>query len=139
MTKNEARQRRKIRIRKKISGTAERPRLVIFRSNLHMYAQVVDDLTGATLAATSTLVLSKGGEKVSCNKAGAEAVGKEIARLAKEKSIEKVVFDRNGYLYHAGSRPWPMAPAKAASSSNPERIALSWNRMNWVSSRRSSP
>ena len=92
MTKNEARQRRKIRIRKKISGTAERPRLVIFRSNLHMYAQVVDDLTGATLAATSTLVLSKGGEKVSCNKAGAEAVGKEIARL--------VVFDRNGYLYH---------------------------------------
>lgn len=55
---------------------------------------------GATLAATSTLVLSKGGEKVSCNKAGAEAVGKEIARLAKEKSIEKVVFDRNGYLYH---------------------------------------
>ena len=81
MTKNEARQRRKIRIRKKISGTAERPRLVIFR-------------------ATSTLVLSKGGEKVSCNKAGAEAVGKEIARLAKEKSIEKVVFDRNGYLYH---------------------------------------
>ena len=72
MTKNEARQRRKIRIRKKISGTAERPRLVI----------------------------SKGGEKVSCNKAGAEAVGKEIARLAKEKSIEKVVFDRNGYLYH---------------------------------------
>ena len=100
MTKNEARQRRKIRIRKKISGTAERPRLVIFRSNLHMYAQVVDDLTGATLAATSTLVLSKGGEKVSCNKAGAEAVGKEIARLAKEKSIEKVVFDRNGYLYH---------------------------------------
>ena len=137
MTKNEARQRRKIRIRKKISGTAERPRLVIFRSNLHMYAQVVDDLTGATLAATSTLVLSKGGEKVSCNKAGAEAVGKEIARLAKEKSIEKVVFDRNGYLYHGKIKA--VAPAKAASSSNPERIALSWNRMNWVSSRRSSP
>lgn len=139
MTKNEARQRRKIRIRKKISGTAERPRLVIFRSNLHMYAQVVDDLTGATLAATSTLVLSKGGEKVSCNKAGAEAVGKEIARLAKEKSIEKVVFDRNGYLYHGKIKAVAVAPAKAASSSNPERIALSWNRMNWVSSRRSSP
>lgn len=80
----------------------------------------------------------QGGEKVSCNKAGAEAVGKET-RLAKEKSIEKVVFDRNGYLTTARSRPWPMAPAKAASSSNPERIALSWNRMNWVSSRRSSP
>ncbi len=73
---------------------------MIFRSNLHMYAQVVDDLAGVTLAATSTLALSKGGEKVACNKAGAEAVGKEIARLAKEKSIEKVVFDRNGYLYH---------------------------------------
>ena len=137
MTKNEARQRRKIRIRKKISGTAERPRLVIFRSNLHMYAQVVDDLTGATLAATSTLVLSKGGEKVSCNKAGAEAVGKEIARLAKEKSRwSSTVTDISTT---ARSRPWPMAPAKAASSSNPERIALSWNRMNWVSSRRSSP
>ena len=136
MTKNEARQRRKIRIRKKISGTAERPRLVIFRSNLHMYAQVVDDLTGATLAATSTLVLSKGGEKVSCNKAGAEAVGKEIARLAKEKRWSSTVTDISTT---ARSRPWPMAPAKAASSSNPERIALSWNRMNWVSSRRSSP
>ena len=140
MTKNEARQRRKIRIRKKISGTAERPRLVIFRSNLHMYAQVVDDLTGATLAATSTLVLSKGGEKVSCNKAGAEAVGKEIARLAKEERASKrwssTVTDISTT---ARSRPWPMAPAKAASSSNPERIALSWNRMNWVSSRRSSP
>ena len=95
MTKNEARQRRKIRIRKKISGTADRPRLVVFRSNLHMYAQVVDDVTGSTLAAASTLTLSRQGEKF-----GAEAVGKEIARLAKEKNIDKVVFDRNGYLYH---------------------------------------
>lgn len=100
MTKNEARQRRKIRIRKKISGTAERPRLVVFRSNLHMYAQVVDDMTGSTLVAASTLTLSRKGEKAGCNKAGAEAVGKEIARLAKEKNISKVVFDRNGYLYH---------------------------------------
>ncbi len=100
MTKNEARLRRKIRIRKKISGTAERPRLVVFRSNLHMYAQVIDDLTHATLAATSTLSLSKNGEKVGCNKIGAARVGQEIARLAKEKNIERVVFDRNGYLYH---------------------------------------
>lgn len=100
MAKNEARQRRKIRIRRKISGTAGRSHLVIFRSNLRMYAQIVDDLTGAALVATSTLVLFKGGEKVSCNKAGAEAVGKEIARLAKERSIEKVIFDRNGYLYY---------------------------------------
>ena len=100
MTKNDARQHRKIRIRKKISGTAERPRLVVFRSNMHVYAQIVDDLTGATLVSASTLALSKGGEKVHSNKAGAEVVGKEIARLAKEKSIDRVVFDRNGYLYH---------------------------------------
>ncbi len=100
MSKNDARKRRKIRIRKKISGTHERPRLVVFRSNLHIYAQVVDDLTGTTLAAASTLGLSKGGEKLHCNKAGAEQVGREIARLAKEKSISRVVFDRNGYLYH---------------------------------------
>jgi large subunit ribosomal protein L18 len=65
-----------------------------------MYAQVVDDTAGATLVATSTLALSKGGEKAACNKAGAELVGKEIARLALEKGIRKVVFDRNGYLYH---------------------------------------
>ena len=100
LSKNETRKRRKVRIRKKISGTAERPRLVVYRSNLHIYAQVVDDATGATLAATSTLSLSKGGEKACCNKAGADRVGKEIARLALEKDIRKVVFDRNGYLYH---------------------------------------
>ncbi|MBO4311940.1 MAG: 50S ribosomal protein L18 [Desulfovibrionaceae bacterium] len=100
MTKNEARQRRKIRIRKKISGTSERPRLVVFRSNTHMYAQVVDDTAHVTLASASTLSLSKGGEAVRCNKTGAEMVGKEIARLAKEKNISRVVFDRNGYLYH---------------------------------------
>lgn len=100
LSKNELRKRRKVRIRKKISGTAEQPRLVVYRSNLHIYAQVVDDATGATLAATSTLSLSKNGEKAACNKAGADRVGKEIARLALEKDIRKVVFDRNGYLYH---------------------------------------
>ena len=100
MSKNEARQRRKIRIRKKISGTGERPRLVVYRSNMHLYAQVVDDLEGLTLIAASTLALSRSQGKVRCNKAGAELVGKEIARLAKEKSISKVVFDRNGYLFH---------------------------------------
>ena len=100
ISKNEARLRRKVRIRKKISGTPERPRLVIYRSNAHLYAQVVDDAAGTTLAATSTLVLSKGSDKVHCNKTGADLVGKEIARLAKEKSITKVVFDRNGYLFH---------------------------------------
>lgn len=100
ISKEEARKRRKIRIRKKISGTTERPRLVVFRSNLHLYAQLVDDTSGKTLAAASTLTLSKTNEKARCNKDGASLVGKEIARMAKEKSIAKVVFDRNGYLYH---------------------------------------
>lgn len=99
-TKNEARQRRKIRIRKKLSGTAERPRLVVYRSNLHVYAQIVDDTTGSTLVAASTLTISRQQEGVHANKAGAEMVGKEIARLAKDKDIQRVVFDRNGYLYH---------------------------------------
>ena len=100
MNKEEARQRRKIRIRKKISGDAARPRLVVFRSHLHVYAQIVDDHSGNTLVATSTLVLKKTEDKAHGNKVGADLVGKEIARLAMEKNIESVVFDRNGYLYH---------------------------------------
>ncbi|MDD2966143.1 MAG: 50S ribosomal protein L18 [Desulfovibrionaceae bacterium] len=99
-SKNESRQRRKIRIRKKVSGTAARPRLVVFRSNLHMYAQIIDDATGTTLVSASTLALKKTDPAVHCNKAGAEMVGKEVARLAKEKNISSVVFDRNGYIYH---------------------------------------
>ena len=101
LSKEAARQRRKVRIRKKISGSAARPRLVGFRSNLHIYAQIVDDESGATLAAASTLSLKKAGEVAAhCNRAGGELVGKEIARLAKEKNISSVVFDRNGYIYH---------------------------------------
>ena len=100
LSKNDVRVKRKIRIRKRLSGTYERPRLVVFRSNLHIYAQIIDDMTGSTLAQASTLTLSKNGEKVACNKAGAEKVGKEVARIAKDKNITKVVFDRNGYLYH---------------------------------------
>lgn len=99
-SKNESRQRRKIRIRKKVNGTFERPRLVVFRSNLHIYAQIINDLDGVTLAATSTLTLSKTEAGMHCNKSGAEMVGKEIARMAKEKNINQVVFDRNGYIYH---------------------------------------
>lgn len=100
LSKEVARQRRKVRIRKKISGSAQRPRLVVYRSNLHIYAQIVDDNEGATLVATSTLSLKKAGQEAHCNKAGGELVGKEIARLAKEKNISSVVFDRNGYIYH---------------------------------------
>lgn len=100
-TKETARQRRKVRIRKKIYGTSERPRLVVYRSNMHLYAQIVDDEKHSVLAATSTLRLNKdGGDSARSNKEGGEKVGKEIARLAKEKSITRVVFDRNGYIYH---------------------------------------
>jgi large subunit ribosomal protein L18 len=100
ISKAKARQNRKIRIRKKISGTSERPRLVVFRSNAHIYAQVIDDEQGTTLVSASTLVLEKNNVEARPNKAGAEVVGKEIARLAKEKNIVRVVFDRNGYIYH---------------------------------------
>lgn len=99
-SKEHARQRRKVRIRKKIFGSSVRPRLVVYRSNLHIYAQIVDDESGSTLVSTSTLVLKKDNSKATCNKVGADLVGKEIARLAKEKSISRVVFDRNGYIYH---------------------------------------
>lgn len=96
-SKNAKRLARKPRIRKKISGTEARPRLVVFRSNLHIYAQLVDDVNGVTLAASSTQVLE--GE-LKANKDSASQVGKDIAAKALEKKIESVVFDRNGYIYH---------------------------------------
>ncbi|WP_243359203.1 50S ribosomal protein L18 [Fundidesulfovibrio terrae] len=99
-TKQAARMSRKVRIRKKISGTASRPRLVVYRSNLHVYAQIVNDETGQTLVASSSLVLSKAGEALKPNKDTAAKVGRDVAAKAKEKAIESVVFDRNGYLYH---------------------------------------
>jgi large subunit ribosomal protein L18 len=100
LDKQGARRRRKIRIRKKLSGTMERPRLVVYRSNAHIYAQVVNDVTGETLAASSTLTLSRAGETVKLNKETAAKVGRDVARLALEKDIKAVVFDRNGYIYH---------------------------------------
>jgi large subunit ribosomal protein L18 len=99
-TKEQRRKHRKIRIRKKIMGSAVRPRLVIFRSNQHIYAQVVDDEAGTTLASSSTLALSKDGEAAKLTREGAQAVGKDVAAKAKEAGVETVVFDRNGYLYH---------------------------------------
>jgi large subunit ribosomal protein L18 len=93
-TKQESRQRIKMRVRKKVNGTAERPRLSVFRSNKGIYCQVIDDLNGHTVAAAS----SKG---LSGDKSGqATEVGKLIAARAKEAGIESVVFDRSGYLYH---------------------------------------
>ena len=100
MKKHDARIKRKVRIRKKISGCPERPRLVVYRSNLHIYVQLVDDEAGKTIAAASTLSLGKAGEALRPNVDGAAKVGQEIARIAKEKNIASVTFDRNGYRYH---------------------------------------
>jgi len=100
MTKEQARARRKLRIRKKVNGTELKPRLVVFRSNVHIYAQLVDDETGSTLASSSTLILTRAGQVARANREGAANVGKDIAEKAKAKNIEAVVFDRNGYIYH---------------------------------------
>ncbi|WP_308418656.1 50S ribosomal protein L18 [Lactobacillus helveticus] len=96
--KNKLRLKRHKRIRSKISGTAERPRLSIFRSNKNIYAQLIDDVAGVTLASASSLDenVSEDATKVE----QATAVGKAIAEAAKAKNISTVVFDRSGYLYH---------------------------------------
>lgn len=97
--KNKARVKRHLRVRKKIQGTTERPRLNIFRSAKHMYAQVIDDSTGITLVSASTAEKNSGLENGG-NVEAAKLIGTLIAQRAKEKGIEKVVFDRGGYLYH---------------------------------------
>lgn len=98
-SKNQVRQRKHARIRKHVSGTAERPRLSVYRSNKHIYAQVIDDDTHHTLAAASSLDPSlddvNGG-----NIEGAKAVGQLIGKQALDQGIENVVFDRSGYIYH---------------------------------------
>ena len=99
-SKNEARMRRKVRIRKKVNGTPERPRLVVFRSNRSIYAQIVDDVNGKTIVSASSLALAEDRASMKNNKEAAANVGKEVARLAKEQKIEQVVFDRNGFIYH---------------------------------------
>ncbi len=88
----------KMRIRKKISGTETRPRLTVFRSNKEIYAQLVDDVKGVTLAAASTREKGFAGQGTKSEEAA--SVGKAIAERAKTIGIESVVFDRNGYLYH---------------------------------------
>lgn len=114
LSKNEVRMKRKTRIRKRLSGTSERPRLVVFRSNLHIYAQIIDDMTGSTLAQASTLVLSKNGDKVACNKAGAEKVGKEVARIAKEKTSLKLFLIAMATFIMVASRLSPTVRVKVA-------------------------
>jgi large subunit ribosomal protein L18 len=100
-TKPLARARRQARVRRRVQGTDARPRLCIFRSNRHIYAQVISDQTGRTLASASTLsVPLKGQLKITANRAAAKEVGMLIARLCQERAIRSVVFDRNGFLFH---------------------------------------
>lgn len=95
------RQTRHRRIRKKISGTGLRPRLAVFRSARHIYAQAIDDSAGSTLAASSTLTIQKSLKKTyTGNKEAAKAVGADVAKKLIEKSISTVVFDRGGFVYH---------------------------------------
>ena len=95
------RERRKLRIRKKVAGTTERPRLSVFRSAKHIYAQVIDDTTGRTLAHASTLSEDLKGQLGESDKSdAAKKVGALIAKVCKSKEISQVVFDRNGYMYH---------------------------------------
>ncbi|CAN5244277.1 50S ribosomal protein L18 [soil metagenome] len=96
--KHLARVRRHRRVRKKVRGVPDRPRLAVFRSNRHMVAQVVDDVSGRTLAAASTL--EAGLRSASGNRDAAATVGRLVAERAKAVGIERVVFDRGGYLYH---------------------------------------
>jgi large subunit ribosomal protein L18 len=96
--KNEIRSRIHKRIRNKLSGSNERPRLAIFRSVAHIYAQVIDDAAGRTLVSASSV--DKGGKTNGGNVAAAKAIGKLVAERAKEKGIKSVVFDRGGYQYH---------------------------------------
>ena len=97
--RNKNRKARHSRVRKKITGTSERPRLNVYRSDKHIYAQIIDDSTGSTLASASTLDKSLELNSTS-NKEAAKSVGELVAQRALEKDIEEVVFDRSGYIYH---------------------------------------
>jgi len=100
-----ARLKRKMRVRKKINGSSERPRLCVFRSSKHIYAQIIDDTKGATLVAASTLAPEYKQMEAAKGKIGnAQRVGALLAQRAKAQGISKVVFDRNGYIYHGRIR-----------------------------------
>ncbi len=100
ISKDRIRRRIHERLRQKMQGSSERPRLNVYRSLNHIYAQVIDDATGKTLAAASTMHGKKGSKRTGGNVASAKEVGKTIAQRAQEKGVKKVVFDRGGYLYH---------------------------------------
>ena len=119
-TKEDRRDRIKFRIRKKMTGSAEKPRLSVFRSVSHIYVQVIDDMSGQTIASASSVDPNVKGKMpkgvAGGNIKGAEMVGTTIAERLKEKGITKVVFDRNGFLYHGRVR----AVAEAARSAGLE-------------------
>jgi large subunit ribosomal protein L18 len=119
-TKEDRRDRIKYRIRKRMTGTAQKPRLSVFRSVSHIYVQVIDDMNGQTIAAASTVDPNVKGKMPKGvgggNIKGAEMIGTTIAERLKEKGITKVVFDRNGFLYHGRVR----AVAEAARSAGLE-------------------
>ena len=100
MSSQAARQRRHRRVRKKVRGTADRPRLAVFRSNRHMVAQVIDDRAGRTLAAASTLEAGVRSSGATGNTDAAATVGRLVAERARAAGVERVVFDRGGFLYH---------------------------------------
>ena len=107
-TSEDRRHRIKLRLRKRMIGTEQRPRLTVFRSLSHIYVQVIDDMRGQTLVAASSVESSiKGalpGKARGSNRAGAQAIGKLVAERALAKGIKRVVFDRNGFLYHGRIR-----------------------------------
>ena len=108
--------RNKARLRKKVFGTAQRPRLVVFRSQKHIYAQMVDDITGKVLVCADTLQLSKEDKSSSKDKSKkevAEWVGQRVAQRSLEKKIQKAVFDRNGFIYHGRVRSLAESARKA--------------------------
>jgi large subunit ribosomal protein L18 len=91
---------RQVRVRRKVRGTSDRPRLNVFKSARHIYAQIIDDTNGSTLVATSTLSDAAQDLSNTGNITAATLIGKEVARLALAKGVSSVVFDRNGFLYH---------------------------------------
>jgi large subunit ribosomal protein L18 len=101
ISRAEARKRRQARVRRKVVGTSARPRLCIFRSSKHIYAQIIEDASGSSLVSASTQCKSVAeGLDYTGNVAAAKAVGAAIAKMALEKDIKEVVFDRNGFVYH---------------------------------------
>ena len=106
-TTRAARKRRHLRVRKRVQGTAQRPRLCVYRSSRHIYGQIIDDVSGVTIASASDLgsnAAAIGEDDGSGKQASARAVGRQLAQIAREAGISTVVFDRAGYLYHGRVR-----------------------------------